>query len=67
VIVGSVAVSEERHLDNRMEELLSVCRVVHAVPVLITEKRQASKRGICCVCMDELSVMRTPEDLLACV
>ena len=67
VIVGSVAVSEERHLDNRMEELLSVCRVVHAVPVLITEKRQASKRDICCVCMDELSVMRTPEDLLACV
>ena len=67
VIVGSVAVSGERHLDNRMEELLSVCRVVQAHPVLITEKRQPCNKDICCVCMDELSVMRTPEDLIASV
>ena len=67
VIVGSVAVSGERHLDNRMEELLSVCRVVQAHPVLITEKRQLCNKDICCVCMDELSVMRTPEDLIASV
>ena len=67
VIVGSVAVSGEKHLDNRMEELLSVCRVVQAHPVLITEKRQPCNKDICCVCMDELSVMRTPEELIASV
>jgi putative transcriptional regulator len=67
VIVGSVAVNGERNLDNRVEELLSICRVVHAYPVLVTEKRKYSGRDVSCVCMDELSVMRTPEDLIASV
>jgi putative transcriptional regulator len=67
VIVGSVAVSGEKHLDNRVEELLSVCRVVQAYPVLITEKRQLCNKDICCFSMDELSVMRTPEDLIVCI
>jgi len=55
----------ERHLSKRMEEILSVCRVVHAHPVLITEKRKPFSKDISCVCMDELSAMRTPEDLIA--
>ena len=67
VIVGSVAVNGERNLDNRMEELLSICRVVRAYPVLITEKRKYPSKDLFCVCMDELSVMRTPEDLIASV
>jgi putative transcriptional regulator len=67
VIVGSVAVNGERNLDNRLEELLSICRVVRAYPVLITEKRKYPRKDVSCVCMDELSVMRTPEDLIASV
>jgi predicted transcriptional regulator len=67
VIVGSVAVSGEKHFDNRVEELLSVCRVVQAYPVLIMEKRQLCNKDICCFSMDDLAVMRTPEDLIACV
>jgi len=67
VIVGSVAVNGERNLDNRMEELLSICRVVRAYPVLITEKRKYPSKGMTCVCMNELSEMRTPEDLIASV
>jgi len=67
VIVGSVAVNGERNLDNRIEELLSICRVVHAHPVLITENRKHPSKDVPCVCMDELSVMRTPEDLIASV
>ena len=67
VIMGSVAVNSERHLDNRVEELLSICRVVHAHPVLITEKPETSSKDLFCVCMDELSEMRTPEDLIASV
>ena len=66
-IVGSVAVNRERNLNNRVEELLSICRVVRAHPVLITEKRKYSSKDVFCVCMDELSVMRTPEDLIASV
>lgn len=66
-IVGSVAMNGERNLDNRMEELLSICRVVCAYPVLITEKRKYSGKNVACVCMDELSEMRTPEDLIASV
>jgi putative transcriptional regulator len=65
VIVGSVAMKGERHLGKRMEEILSVCRVVNAHPVLITEKPKPSNKDISCVCMDELSAMHTPEDLIA--
>ena len=65
VIVGGVAATGEEHLDVRLEEILSVSRVVNAHPVLITEKRDSCKRDVLCVCADELSVMRSPEDLIA--
>jgi putative transcriptional regulator len=65
VIVGGVAVSGERNLDKRMEEIISVCSVIRARPVLITEKPKVSSKDVSCVCMDELSAMRTPEDLVA--
>jgi len=67
VIMGSVAVNGERNLNNRVEELLSICRVVRAYPVLITEKRKYPSKDLFCVCIDELSEMRTPEDLIASV
>ena len=67
VIVGSVAVDGERNLGNRVEELLSICRVVHAYPVLVTEKRKYPDMDVSSVCVDELSVMRSPEDLIASV
>jgi predicted transcriptional regulator len=65
VVVGSVAVNSERNLDNRIEEVLSVCHVIRARPVLIMEKPKVSSKNISCVCIDELSLMRTPEDLIA--
>jgi len=67
VIVGSVALNGERNLGSRVEELLSICRVVHAYPVLVTEKRKYPDMDVSCVCVDELSVMRKPEDLIASV
>jgi hypothetical protein len=39
--------------------------VVSAHPVLITEKQKTSKTDVSCVCMDQLAVIRTPEDLIA--
>ena len=65
VIVGSVAVNGESNLDKRMDEIISVCRVVRARPVLITDKLKFSSKNFCCICMDELSAVRTPEDLVA--
>jgi len=65
VIVGSIAINGEKHLGKRMEEILSLCQVVNAHPVLITEKHKPFNKDISCVCMDELSAMRTPEDLIA--
>jgi len=66
VIVGGVAVSGERNLDKRLDEIVSVSRVIRARPVLITEKKVPSK-NVSCVCLDELSALRTPEDLVAVV
>jgi putative transcriptional regulator len=65
VIVGGVAVSGERNLNKRMEEIISVCHVIRARPVLITEEPKTSSKGLSCICMDELYAMRTPEDLVA--
>ena len=64
VIVGGVAVSGERNLDKRMEEIVSFCRVIRAHPVLITEQKLFSS-DLSCICLDELFAMRTPEDLFA--
>jgi putative transcriptional regulator len=65
VIVGGVAANGEKNLEVRTEEILSVCRVIDAHPVLITEKRAVCNKDVFCVCADELSVMRSPEDLIA--
>jgi len=67
VIVGGVAVHGERNLDNRLGEILSVCHVMRACPVLITEKSGVFSNDVSCICMDELSGMRMPEDLIAAV
>ncbi|MBT0158424.1 helix-turn-helix domain-containing protein [Candidatus Bathyarchaeota archaeon A05DMB-2] len=67
VIVGCVAIDDERNLNYRMKETISFCQVAHARPVLITENHQPPSKDISCVCMDELAVMRTPEDLVASV
>jgi putative transcriptional regulator len=64
VIVGSVAASDERCLDKRIEEIISLCNVIHAHPVLITEKPKFSEKAISCICLDELASLRTSEELV---
>jgi predicted transcriptional regulator len=66
VIVGGVAENSEKTLDDRTEEILSVCRVVNAHPVLITEKSEACpSKDILCVSADALSELHSPNDLIA--
>jgi hypothetical protein len=41
--------------------------VIGAYPVLVTEREKPSAKDIFCVCLDELSEIRSPEDLVASV
>jgi putative transcriptional regulator len=67
VIVGGVAVHDERNLDKRLGEILSMCHVIHARPVLIAEKSRFFSDEVSCICIDELSGLSMPEDLIAAV
>jgi len=63
-IIGGVANDREQELDRRVDEILSVSRVVGAHPILITEGQKPANRDILCIYRDELSKIRDPEDLI---
>ena len=63
-IVGAIAVSDERNLDKRTEELVSVCDVIRARPVLITEKLRFFSKDVPCICLDDLSTIAPAEALI---
>lgn len=65
VIIGAVEGANEVDLSSRVEEILSICRVVYAYPVLITMNHKSSNLDLSCFCLDELSVLRSPEELIA--
>lgn len=65
VILGAVAAQEEAFLEERVSEILSLCRVVGAYPMLVTEQVRPVAQDILCVCPDELSEVHTPEELVA--
>ncbi len=65
LIIGGVASSDEPDLDNRVDELLSICRVVYAYPVLITENRKNANIDLSCFTVEDLRVLRSPEQLIA--
>lgn len=65
LIIGGVAASDEPDLDNRVNEILSICRVIYAYPVLITENRKKANLDLSCLCVEDLRVLRSPEELIA--
>ncbi len=65
LIIGGVASSDEPDLNNRVEELLSICRVVYAYPVLITENKKNTNMDLSCFTIEDLRVLRSPEELIA--
>ncbi|MCW4009112.1 MAG: helix-turn-helix domain-containing protein [Candidatus Bathyarchaeota archaeon] len=68
VILGAVAADvNERFLDERVEEILSICRVIGAYPVLVTERAKPLAKDILCVSSEELAKMHSPEELIASV
>jgi putative transcriptional regulator len=64
-IIGGVANNKEQELDTRVNEILSVSRVVQAHPILITEGQKPSNKDILCIHSEELSKIKNPEDLIA--
>ncbi len=63
-IIGGVADDKDKKLDQRVDEILSISQIVQAYPILVTDKRKLSNKAISCVCKEELSQIRDPEDLL---
>ncbi|MGD6934517.1 MAG: helix-turn-helix domain-containing protein [Candidatus Bathyarchaeia archaeon] len=65
LIIGGVASSEEPELNNRIEEILSICRTIYAYPVLITENKKNTNMDLSCFTVEDLRVLRSPEELIA--
>lgn len=63
-IIGGVTNNKERELNRRVDEILSVSRVIQAHPVLVTEGQKPSNNDILCIRSEELSKIKSPEDLL---
>ncbi|MDH5483261.1 MAG: helix-turn-helix domain-containing protein [Candidatus Bathyarchaeota archaeon] len=64
-IIGGVANENERELNRRVDEILSVSKIVQAHPILITEEKKLVDKDITCINKEELSKIKTPEDLIA--
>lgn len=63
-IIGGVANNKERELNRRIDEILSVSRIVEAHPILITDKQKPLNTEISCIRSDEFSNIECPEDLV---
>ncbi|MEM1539501.1 MAG: helix-turn-helix domain-containing protein [Candidatus Bathyarchaeia archaeon] len=62
-IIGGVTDGEEKVLDRRVDEILSLSKVVNAHPVLVTENSKSINKDISCVPSEDLSKIKSPEDL----
>jgi len=63
-IIGGVADGKENELNRRVDEILSVSKIVRAYPILVTDEKKPSEKNIMCICKDELSQIKNPEDLI---
>jgi len=63
-IIGGLANSKETQLDKRVDEILSVSRVVNAHPLLVTEGQEPANKDILCISSERLSKIEDPADLI---
>lgn len=63
-IIGGVASNSEQELGKRVDEILSVSKIVKGHPILITEEKGLPDKDISCICKNELSKIKNPEDLV---
>jgi putative transcriptional regulator len=64
-IIGAVAGKKEQELDKRVDEILSVSKILKARSVLITEQGNLPEKDITCIYRDEFSKIRNAQDLIA--
>ena len=64
-IVGGVSTEKENNIERRVEEIISVCKLTDAQPVLITTNTKLKDNEIPSFQPKELEKMKGPEDLLA--
>jgi putative transcriptional regulator len=63
-IIGGVASSKEQRLERRVDEILSVSKIVKAYPILVTNGQKPLNKDIQCIRSEEISKVRKPEDLI---
>ena len=63
-IIGGVADKTEPKLDRRVDEILSVSKIIQAHPLLIAEDQKILGKHISCVGREEFSKIRNTEDLI---
>jgi len=64
-IMGGVANENEPQLKRRVDEILSVSKIVQAHPVLITEGQEPPNTDITCIDSGDFLRTRNPENLIA--
>lgn len=64
-IVGGVTCREEKDVDQRAREILSVSEVVKAQPVFVTDGKLVPNNDIPLIRSEELNKIKQPEDLIA--
>jgi hypothetical protein len=66
-IIGGIANTKEGELCRRIDEILSIGKVVRAQPILITEGQDQPEKGILCIRSDNTTKIKNPADLIASV
>jgi len=64
-IIGGVACTEERDLDQRTNEILSISEIVKAQPMFVTDGKLVPNNDIPLIRSEELNKIKQPEDLIA--
>jgi putative transcriptional regulator len=63
-IIGGLTNDKEKQLDRRVEEILSVSKIVKAHPILVTEGQELVNKDILCINGEEFSRIKDPADLI---
>ncbi len=63
--IGAVADANERDVEKRVDEILSISRVVLAHPLLVTDEPEVVQRDISCLSTRDISRIKSPDELLA--
>jgi putative transcriptional regulator len=64
-IIGGVACTEEKDLDHRTNEILSISEIVKAQPMFVTDGKLVPNNDIPLIRSEELNKIKQPEDLFA--